>query len=516
LRVCLALVVALVALLCLRPRWVDPCPGVDLTPRARPLSLAAVPPGSGSALLLQALDLVGKLPADLHRQPREALDKLRRMPLGPAPVPDPPGYGTPPAPRLQVVGTHGKGPGMGAGDDPEARPLQPAYTPFDATHSWTVSEVRTVEDLLERSRPALDLAAQATRAPGEEGFDFGPGVSRAEYERVFPPSNVLRDLLLLRAGYAWARGDLANAAADIASLLDLAQVYQRGCGAAGWEAWSMLWSHGATLAVVCSDAAHRLAPLAPDAVLAQMVADSARAEARLVPVADVVRVQAERLEQLRQQDPAGFWGEVFPGLPLPRAIELQPRWGWLVGSDNATVARDLHRFNAQMVRLAEEPYDAEAQQRFFERLKPRRALLLHQDPLGYVVVAALCRTHWEQLGTGAASAESAAWAQASYMLHQAGTLTLLRSLRTSLAVRRYILRQGHPPGALADLVPEFLATVPVDPFTLKPLQYELDTAGHWRVFSLGQDKSLGGDDDVGWGSDWSATRYGPPCLRDRL
>ena len=55
----------------------------------------------------------------------------------------------------------------------------------------------------------------------------------------------------------------------------------------------------------------------------------------------------------------------------------------------------------------------------------------------------------------------------------------------------------------------------MDPFTLKPLQYEHDAASRWRVFSLGQDRAPG-DDDVGWGSDWSATRYGPPRLRDRL
>jgi hypothetical protein len=68
----------------------------------------------------------------------------------------------------------------------------------------------------------------------------------------------------------------------------------------------------------------------------------------------------------------------------------------------------------------------------------------------------------------------------------------LRSAQAALAVQRYRLAAGRLPDALADLVPDYLGTVPLDPFDGNDLRYKkLDTG--FVVYSIGED----GKDDGG-------------------
>jgi hypothetical protein len=46
-----------------------------------------------------------------------------------------------------------------------------------------------------------------------------------------------------------------------------------------------------------------------------------------------------------------------------------------------------------------------------------------------------------------------------------------RQLITDLAVRAYTLDNGHPPSTLAELVPAYLTTAPLDPVSGKPLAF---------------------------------------------
>ncbi len=74
-------------------------------------------------------------------------------------------------------------------------------------------------------------------------------------------------------------------------------------------------------------------------------------------------------------------------------------------------------------------------------------------------------------------------------------------LITDLAIRCYEADHGELPSELADLVPEFLAEVPEDPFSGKPLVYRPDPTGY-LLYSVGHDEtddggvpeSLGGGD----------------------
>ncbi len=63
---------------------------------------------------------------------------------------------------------------------------------------------------------------------------------------------------------------------------------------------------------------------------------------------------------------------------------------------------------------------------------------------------------------------------------------------TALAVERYRLARGKLPEALGQLVPDYLAAVPEDPFDGTPLRYRRTERG-FVVYSVGED----GNDDGG-------------------
>jgi hypothetical protein len=69
----------------------------------------------------------------------------------------------------------------------------------------------------------------------------------------------------------------------------------------------------------------------------------------------------------------------------------------------------------------------------------------------------------------------------------------LRCALVALAAERYRQKFGDWPKALADLVPQYLAAVPLDPFDGKPLQYRRTNTGA-IIYSVGEDgRDDGGD-----------------------
>jgi hypothetical protein len=67
----------------------------------------------------------------------------------------------------------------------------------------------------------------------------------------------------------------------------------------------------------------------------------------------------------------------------------------------------------------------------------------------------------------------------------------LRCTATSIAVERYRQKHQRWPQQLADLVPDFLAAVPSDPFTDAPLRYQRLEDGV-VIYSIGRDREDGG------------------------
>jgi len=75
---------------------------------------------------------------------------------------------------------------------------------------------------------------------------------------------------------------------------------------------------------------------------------------------------------------------------------------------------------------------------------------------------------------------------------EAGLIGKLRAPRLGLAIERYRLSKGRLPDALAELIPEFLSAVPLDPFDGNPIRYKKLEKGY-VVYSIGED----GRDDNG-------------------
>jgi hypothetical protein len=73
--------------------------------------------------------------------------------------------------------------------------------------------------------------------------------------------------------------------------------------------------------------------------------------------------------------------------------------------------------------------------------------------------------------------------------------------RTALAIERFRLATGEIPEQLADLVPAYLAQVPIDPFDGQPIRYRRTDPGYvlYSVMEDGQDNGGVERDDVGKG-----------------
>jgi hypothetical protein len=64
---------------------------------------------------------------------------------------------------------------------------------------------------------------------------------------------------------------------------------------------------------------------------------------------------------------------------------------------------------------------------------------------------------------------------------------------TAIALKRFELKHGKPPGSLTELSPEFLPGVPLDPVDGRPLRYRPNPDGTFLLYSIGAD----GVDDGG-------------------
>jgi hypothetical protein len=76
----------------------------------------------------------------------------------------------------------------------------------------------------------------------------------------------------------------------------------------------------------------------------------------------------------------------------------------------------------------------------------------------------------------------------AYCLFELSALAQIRAAGTALAVERYRLKTVSLPASLEGLGPEYLAAVPLDPFTGDPLKYRQLAKGY-VVYSVGQDLS---------------------------
>ena len=191
-----------------------------------------------------------------------------------------------------------------------------------------------------------------------------------------------------------------------------------------------------------------------------------------------------------------------------RAAELQLAWGAADGFWEGRAQRACRRFvsasdlnwtlgyerfsfqrNRVLVAMKEEtdrfiskldaPYDVEYARRFdFGRRS--------QAPVKHVnYCTPLCR-NW----IGKCCLQDADFGGSYVGLFQRRSVA--RSMETVFACRRYRAKRGRYPEKLDELVPEFIAAVPLDPFDGKPLRYNNE---HHYVWTVGEELAFNGDVD---------------------
>ena len=90
------------------------------------------------------------------------------------------------------------------------------------------------------------------------------------------------------------------------------------------------------------------------------------------------------------------------------------------------------------------------------------------------------------------------------------TETARRIAITAIALKRFHLKHGTWPQTLNELAPEFISSVPIDPFDGKPLKYRPNPDGTFTLYSVGED----GIDDGGNPNSTSAFYWQSHDARD--
>jgi hypothetical protein len=108
--------------------------------------------------------------------------------------------------------------------------------------------------------------------------------------------------------------------------------------------------------------------------------------------------------------------------------------------------------------------------------KDRRRMVFKPNGLGQMVYENICTRHDSFGGTGLRRWEGAC-----------RNLASAAAIRLTIACKRHERKYGKLPETLEALVPEFIATVPTDPFDGKPMRYSRERRLVWSVGSDGGD-----------------------------
>ena len=171
-----------------------------------------------------------------------------------------------------------------------------------------------------------------------------------------------------------------------------------------------------------------------------------------------------------------FWHNLRLRLKLlfrPVKHTLYRHGAWLLGSSKKNVLASLNACNAKLISRYSQPYDQSIRTWTVDLPeKNARNLFLYRDPVGLAAVQALEDIYKYQYFTA--------------LDH----LWQLRLTRTALAINAYQQEKGQAPPTLDVLVPEYLSTVPLDPFNdPHPLRYKLEPDGNWLLYSIGPDQT---------------------------
>ncbi|HWB58260.1 MAG TPA: hypothetical protein VG733_02165 [Chthoniobacteraceae bacterium] len=156
---------------------------------------------------------------------------------------------------------------------------------------------------------------------------------------------------------------------------------------------------------------------------------------------------------------------------LPGWLKKRPQlFMLLTASSRWQMQRDMDAFFGNIVFMAGQPYDHARLTKFEDQLNPylsrSQVLVKTADPPGYV------------------AAGMYAPFVSAVITNCYRTTASLRMTELVLAVRQFQQSEKRLPSDLNELIPKYLASVPLDPFDSKPLRYKVKQDGSWIIYSV--------------------------------
>jgi hypothetical protein len=334
--------------------------------------------------------------------------------------------------------------------------------------SWSETAFPVLAKLLHEDETALTLARSAAKAPNPQCITY-----LSPYDKMGDVSASLRLTQIFNASAAQkvARGDFAGAYSELEMSMKFAQILSRG-GTIVPTLVDMASERVALTAMRRIALRHDLPPKvahrAIEALLeingtTEPLAETYRAEYRAVPA------MVDAFFDPSKPDALGL-GKDKNGEPHARRFRANViRLG-----SKEMVNEDLARSYKAIVEVAEEPYRASEVKRLRESLERRATpgeLLLMHDRVGYlletVTVPALLNVI-ENYPRRAAD---------------------LKATALMLAIRQFEQAEHRLPSSLQELVPKYIAQVPIDPFDGAPLRFRVRADHQWIIYSVGPNQT---------------------------
>jgi hypothetical protein len=147
---------------------------------------------------------------------------------------------------------------------------------------------------------------------------------------------------------------------------------------------------------------------------------------------------------------------------------------WLALSTSETTKANLESAYAHLIKFAETPEDASACDNFIQAFEAqyegKHTFWKVQDPLGFLYAQLFVPWHKH------------------VNFRHAERIAALRATQAVIAIRQFQQANARPPESLGELVPQFLPSVPEDPFDHKPLRYIRKSDTAWAVYSVGRNR----------------------------
>jgi hypothetical protein len=361
---------------------------------------------------------------------------------------------------------------------------------------WEETTFPAVSKVLEESRGALALAERASTVPNPQMPSYTSPLDTYPYlipvmqlERLWPASAAKK--VTVR--------DFAGAFTDLNTAIDVADLLSRGS--------PLIHCMSEMACEITNLTAMRLIALQNNIPLPVLKATTRH----LIAVDKNMEPWAEAYREDYRAVPSAVSMCFDPSAPLSfatqanlgvdeHALRIESRYlGWLVGSLPKLTLEHLSRDNLALISLAERPYNAQslrALDAVFRRpLKPS-LWWTTRDPLGYY------------LGKIASSDISGipGTSLTNLFVRHYWSITELRATEAVLAIREFEIANNYLPKSLNDLIPDYLPSMPIDPFDGKPLRYKKVGGNAWAVYSVGANQI----DDGGIGGHARPVSYDAP------